>query len=140
MSAQPSFSRLLRILIIEHESADSDLCMRALEKLGYPVHADIARTREDFESRVRLNTYDIVISDYRMPEWTGLDALSALRSIGSDAPFILVTGALGDEFAVECIKQGVTDYVSKDRLARLPIAIERALGERLLRRQCNLAE
>jgi two-component system, cell cycle sensor histidine kinase and response regulator CckA len=140
MPAQHSLSRLLSILVVQHDKADANLCIRALEKLGYPVHTDVASSREEFERHVRLHNHDIVLSDYRMPEWTGLDALSFLRSIGSDAPFLLVTGALGDEIAVECIKQGVTDYVSKDRLARLPIAVERALGERLLRKQCDRAE
>ncbi len=140
MSAPHSLSRLLRILVVQHEKADADLCIHALEKLGYSVHTDIASSREEFQSQVRFHNHDIVLSEYHMPDWTGLDALSFLRSIGSDAPFLLVTGVLGDETAVECIKQGVTDYVSKDHLARLPIAVERALGERLLRKQCDRAE
>jgi PAS domain S-box-containing protein len=74
-----------------------------------------------------------VLADYRLPGWTGMDAFSVMRQAGHDVPFILVTGFLGEEVAVECIKQGVTDYVLKEHLARLPLVAARALEERALR-------
>ena len=78
-------------------------------------------------------SYDIVLSDYNLPQWTGMDVLKLLQQAKLDIPFILVTGTLGEEAAVECIKMGVTDYVLKDRLARLPVAVQRALDEKALR-------
>jgi PAS domain S-box-containing protein len=82
-----------------------------------------------------LNTksFDVVLSDYRMPGWTGVDALTEIVKLGQDIPLILVTGTLGDGKAVECIKLGITDYVLKDQLARLPMAILRAHEEKALR-------
>jgi PAS domain S-box-containing protein len=84
---------------------------------------------------VTQNSFDAVLSDYRLPNWNGLDALSALRAVGNDTPFILITGTLGEEAAVECIKQGVSDYVLKDNLARLPLVLGRALTEKRLREE-----
>ena len=72
--------------------------------------------------------------------WTGLDVLNQLRSERHDIPFILVTGALGEERAVECMRNGVSDYVLKGRLERLPVAIRKALDEKRLRREREHAE
>ncbi|MCI0402190.1 MAG: ATP-binding protein, partial [Acidobacteria bacterium] len=73
------------------------------------------------------------IADYRLPAWRGLDAVEVLKAHGKDIPVIIVTGSLGDELAAECIRRGASDYVLKDRLARLPIAVRRALQERAMR-------
>jgi chemotaxis family two-component system sensor kinase Cph1 len=77
----------------------------------------------------------VVLADYNLGSWRGMDALEILRIEGRDIPLILVSGALGDVTAVECIKQGATDYVLKDSLTRLPISIRRALEEKSLRDQ-----
>ena len=77
---------------------------------------------------------DIMLADYNLPSWKGMEALEILRREGLDIPMIMVSGALGDMTAVECIKRGATDYVLKDGLARLPEAIRRALQEKDLRR------
>src|SRR6202012_5080904 len=73
------------------------------------------------------------LADYRLPSWSGLDAFADLRAAGRDIPFLLVTGTLGEEAAVDCIKQGISDYILKDRLKRLPVALNRALSEKALR-------
>ncbi len=125
----------LRVLLVEHTQADIDLSLLELKKAGVAVCADVAQTPEEFGQRLLQNHYDIILADYRLPDWTGLDALAMLRHLGQDTPFLLVTGTLGDEVAVECIKQGVTDYVLKERLARLPLAVQRALEEAALRRE-----
>src|SRR5439155_71933 len=83
--------------------------------------------------RVRSNSYQVVLADYNLPQWRGLEALNVLRNEKLDIPLILVSGALGDVSAVECIKQGAMDYVLKDRLARLPVAVLSALQEKRLR-------
>jgi hypothetical protein len=129
-----------RILIVEHDAADAELCRHVLQKANHYLQIDMAANRDDYLARIRETPYDAVLSDYRMPGWSGLDALEMLRREGKDTPFLLVTGALGDETAVECMKKGVADYVLKDRLARLPMAIERAIGEEHLREDSVRAE
>ncbi|HEY4718965.1 MAG TPA: response regulator, partial [Candidatus Methylomirabilis sp.] len=133
-------TRPLRLLIVEHDPRDVELMIRALEKEGFQVRPDVVDTLEGFESRVRASTYDVILADYTLPGWTGMDALIRLHEHGRDIPFILVTGTVGDEAAVECIKLGVTDYVLKDRPARLPIAVTRALEEGALREERRRAE
>ena len=125
----------LRILIVENDLVDAQLCVRELEKAGLEVMADVVQSREEFSERIRLKAFDIVLADYRLSSWTGMDALQSLQELGLAIPFVLVTGTLGEEAAVECIKQGVSDYVLKDRLERLPVAVRRCLEEAALRRE-----
>lgn len=123
----------LRLLIAEDDPDDLDLCLRDLKKSKIDFRTDVASTREGFVGKLREKPFDVVLSDYRMKGWTGMDALAAVKEICPDVPFILISGTLGDELAVECIKLGVTDYVLKHQLARLPMAIRRAREEKSLR-------
>jgi len=123
----------LRVLFFEDCGEDIELSNRALKSSGFDVKWDAAATPGEFINRLRTTPYDVILSDYRMPGATGMDAFELLKSEGIDTPFILVTGALGDEMAVECLKQGVADYVLKDRLACLPGAIRRAQEEERLK-------
>src|SRR6185295_6576316 len=83
---------------------------------------------------------DLVLADYNLGQWRGTDALEIMREEGLDIPLILVSGALGDVTAVECIKQGVTDYVLKDSLGRLPMALRGALKDKSAREERKRAE
>jgi two-component system, cell cycle sensor histidine kinase and response regulator CckA len=123
----------LHVLLIENSVADAELNLHELGHAGFQCKPQIIATRAEFLEHVGRFPFDIVLAGYRLPGWTGMDAFSAMRQAGRDVPFILVTGVLGDEVAVECIKQGVTDYVLKEHLARLPLAVARALEERALR-------
>jgi len=123
----------LRVLFFEDCGEDVELSLLALRSSGFNVKWDAAVTPDEFIDRARTVTYDVILADYRMPGATGMDVFELLKSKGIDTPFILVTGTLGDEMAVECLKQGMADYVLKDRLARLPFAIRRALEEGRLR-------
>jgi diguanylate cyclase (GGDEF)-like protein/PAS domain S-box-containing protein len=109
-----------------------ELCLRELENSGFVATADVVQTPEEFSERMRSERYDLVLADYRLPNWTGMDALKFLKQQEKDVPFILVTGTLGEEAAVDCIKEGAADYVLKDHLARLPVAVRRALAEKTL--------
>jgi light-regulated signal transduction histidine kinase (bacteriophytochrome) len=100
----------------------------------------VVQAQAEFERELRAHRPDIVLADYNLPQWKGMDALDVLRREGLDIPLILVSGALGDVTAVECIKRGATDYVLKDGLARLPEAIRRALQEKRLLRLRRQAE
>jgi PAS domain S-box-containing protein len=125
--------RALRILYLENDPRDARLALAELDHAGFDVAVDVVETREEFCPALDRSPYDLVLADYRLPAWRGTQALEELRRKGLETPFILVTGALGEEAAVDVIKQGATDFVLKDHLARLPRAVERALEERSLR-------
>lgn len=120
----------LRVLVVEHDPADAQRCVYELQKAGFQVHADVVATPGGFAARVGSQPYDVVLADYELPGWTGLEALRALKNTGAEIPFILVTGTLGDERAVECVKQGAADYIVKHNLDRLPTAVRRALQDK----------
>jgi two-component system cell cycle sensor histidine kinase/response regulator CckA len=126
-------ARPLRILIAEDSQEDLELTIRELNKARLDVKIDTVSTREAFADKIRTHTVDMVLSDYRMPGWTGMDAFSEIVKSGQDVPLILVTGTLGDLKAVECIQIGMADYVLKQQLERLPMAILRAQEAKLLR-------
>jgi PAS domain S-box-containing protein len=128
-----SAGEALRVLVVEHDAADVDLNLAALARGGFAVAHDVVATSEEFARCLRARPYDVVVADYRLPNWTGMDAFMEMRSLGIDTPLILVTGTLGDERAVDCVKQGVSDYILKENLARLPMAVHRALDERRAR-------
>jgi signal transduction histidine kinase len=128
----------LRALLVEDNPLDAALVVRALCKDGFDVTADVVQDEPGFTKALRAHSPEVVLADYNLPSWKGMDTLAVIRCEGLDIPMILVSGALGDVTAVECIKQGATDYVLKDGLARLPEVIRRALREkteRTLRRQ-----
>ncbi|HZL53336.1 MAG TPA: PAS domain S-box protein, partial [Terracidiphilus sp.] len=132
--------KVLRILCAEDVPADAELYLRVLQDAGYEVAADVVSTREEFSRKLESGSYDVVLSDHRMPGWSGTDALEALKRSTKDIPFLLVTGAIGEEAAAEFIKQGATDYILKDRPTRLPAAVRRALEEKAARDERTRAE
>jgi PAS domain S-box-containing protein len=123
----------VRLLFAEDDPNDLDLCLRDLEKSGLRFQADSAFTLEEFARKLREEPADVVISDYRMKGWTAMDALAMIQESWPGVPLILVSGTLGDELAVECMKKGITDYLLKGQLARLPMAIRHAREGRALR-------
>src|SRR5580704_15255448 len=132
-SVEHSDTVSLRILMLEDDPRDVNLCLQELQKSGFEIHIDTVDTEEDFAANLESKTYDLILSDYRIPSWSGGQAFRLVKKSGKDIPFILVTGTLGEEMAVDFIKEGVTDYILKDRLTRLPEAIRRALSEKAMR-------
>ena len=132
--------RKLRVLVVEDEPADAELMLCALRRAGSEASADVAQTAEEFTQLVRKNSYDVILADYKLPNWNGMESVEVLRREGLDVPVIVVSGALGEPTAVECIKQGAADYVLKDRLARLPESVRRALREKKLREEHKQAQ
>ena len=130
----------LCVLLLEDNPLDGELTLQELRKGGFNVVAHMAANAEEFTEQVQTNQYHIVLADYNLPQWTGMEALQVLRSQNLDTPLILVTGSLGEERAVECLKQGATDYVLKDRISRLPSSVRRALEEKRLRQEHKDAE
>jgi PAS domain S-box-containing protein len=126
-------SDALRVLVLEDNPRDAELCIRALRNAGFELQSAIVDTQESFAAKLQSQDYDVVLADFRIPGWNGAEAFRLLKKSGKDTPFILVTGALGEETAVDLIKEGVTDYILKDRLIRLPSAVRRALKEKSTR-------
>lgn len=134
----------LSVLFLEDSAFDVKVSVRQLEKAGFVLDLDVVSTEEQFLSAMRSGkNYDVILSDYNIPGWSGIDALDALQKAGRDIPFILITGTLSEETAVACIKRGISDYILKDRQARLPVAILRSLRDKAAREtevQRNIAE
>jgi signal transduction histidine kinase len=136
MTASPkngSSQNRLRVLVIEDSPADAEIEIAELRHGGFDVAADVVDTHELLRESLSKNSYDIILADYSLPTFRGMDALDILRESSLTTPLILVTGALNSETAVECVKQGAMDYVLKDHLARLPISVRRALEDVRLR-------
>jgi PAS domain S-box-containing protein len=132
---EPQAKTRLRALILEDTEDDLELILRNLREAGFNLEYTHAQNEEEFRAALCGNDFDVVLSDYRLPAWTGIDALLELRRTNKDIPFLLITGTLGEEAAVDCIKQGVTDYILKDHLSRLAGAVSRALAEKALRQE-----
>jgi PAS domain S-box-containing protein len=131
----------LTALLVEDNPVDSELCIEFLSGAQFDLTADRARTPEEFVEKLQIANYDVVLADYHLgPAWTGMDAFDILQEQGRDVPFILVTAALGEDTAVECMNRGIADYVLKDRMERLPVAIYRALEQRAARNERRRAE
>ena len=122
----------LNVLMLEDNQADAELCMRVLTKAGFAVLPEIVSTAEAFSEKLENNDYDIILADYNLPSWNALEALEMLQQFGNDVPFILVTGVLAEDTALEFITKGADDYILKDRLGRLPLAVRRVLREERL--------
>lgn len=119
----------VRILLVEDDVYDAELLQLLLENEG--LRADIERVdqKEPFEQALRGGNCDIILSDYNLPGFSGLEALRIYRQVGLEIPFLLVSGTIGEEAAVACLKAGAHDYVMKRNLKRLVPAIRRALQD-----------
>jgi DNA-binding NtrC family response regulator len=127
-----------RILILEDEAWDAELAQRLLVGAGLNLEALVVDTKTAFIEQLAAFRPNIILSDYHLPGFSGQEALKIAQEHYPDIPFVFWSGVLGDEAAVALIKQGATDYVLKDRPARLPSVIMRALSE--AEQRANLAE
>ena len=130
----------LRALLIEDSEDDALLVLRELRRGGYDPTFDRVETHEDMKAALENGMWDIIIADYVMPHFSGPAALTLLKETELDIPFIIVSGKIGEETAVEAMKAGADDYIMKDNLARLVPAVERELKEAETRRAHNRAE
>ena len=125
----------LRILIVEDSEDDTFLIVRALSLEGFDIDFKRVETSSEMRQALEQESWDTVISDYQMPAFDGLAALKIYQEFGLDIPFIVVSGAIGEETAVRVMKAGAHDYILKGNLTRLVPAIERELGETRLRQE-----
>ena len=119
----------LHILHLEDDFNDAELVQTALEEDGFRFDMTCVETEADFLAALAKNNYDIILADYMLPSFDGLAALAIAHENTPEVPFIFVSGVMGEELAIETLKNGATDYVLKQRLSRLAPAVRRALKE-----------
>src|SRR5437867_698649 len=120
---------LLNILCLEDDPHDAMLVQEALKEAGIEGHVRWVSCRAEFLSALEQGGADLVLSGYALPQFDGLPALALVRGVAPDTAFILVSGTLGEEAAIESLRSGATDYVLKTRLSRLAPAVRRAVDE-----------
>ena len=125
----------LKILILEDNQSDADLLHRELKKSGLSFTSKIVQTREEYENALQNFNPDIILSDYSLPAFDAVKAFRIKQNKSPYIPFIIVSGIIGEENAVELIKNGVTDYASKDKLFTLSPKINRSLRDREERKE-----
>jgi DNA-binding NtrC family response regulator len=119
----------LRVLIVEDSEDDTLLLVRELRRGGFEPEFIRVETPEDLGAALKDREWDLVISDYLMPHFSGLDAFRMVRESGLDLPFIIVSGKIGEDTAVEAMRVGVHDYIMKDNLLRLAPAVQREIED-----------
>jgi PAS domain S-box-containing protein len=133
-------SSMLKLLILEDRPEDVELVLYELRRAGFHPRWWHAENEEQYTQYLAENQMDVILADYRLPQFNALRALQMLKERQIDVPFIVVTGTVNEETVVECMHQGAADYLLKDRLARLGQAVTRALDERQLRAEKQRAE
>src|SRR5262245_11747717 len=129
----------LRVLILEDQPADAELMLYELRRAGFAPVWERVETEAEYLAHLD-QSLDVILADYHLPQFDALCALRHVQECGLDVPFIIVSGNLGEERAVQCVKQGATDYLLKDRLTRLGQAVEQALEQKHLRHARRQAE
>jgi signal transduction histidine kinase len=119
-------SRTLNILYLEDVEADAMLICKKLKEEGFDFQVDLVSTEGEYSEKLEKGGYDLILSDYNLPGYSGIAALMLSRKLQPDVPFICVSGTIGEDMAVELIQLGASDYILKDRPSRLSVAIERA--------------
>lgn len=119
----------LRILHLEDSPSDATLIREAIRRDGLSCEHTLARDRNEYEKALNKGHYDIILADYRLPGFDALQALQMVRAKNPDIPFILISGAMDEEVAIESLKEGATDCVMKSRLDRVGKVIRRAVAE-----------
>jgi len=129
----------IRVLIVEDREADAELMLHELQQAGYNADWQRVETEPDFLAGLKTNP-DLILADWSLPQFNGLRALQLANERGQDIPFIIVSGVIGEEAAVESMRLGVADYLMKDRLGRLGQAVCHALEDKQLRAERKRAD
>jgi signal transduction histidine kinase len=128
-------NKSLRVLIVEDSENDALLLLKELTRSGYDPFYERVYTGADLKLSLENQAWDVIISDFVMPQFDGLEALKLIKEMGIDTPIIIISGKISDETAVRAMKAGAADYIMKDNLKRLGPAIERELKEAFTRRE-----
>lgn len=132
--------RPVQILMVEDSVVDMELIVHALRKMRRLVECERVDHEASLRAALATRTWDVILSDWSLPMFSGLAALALAREVDPDLPFIIVSGTIGDGEAVEAMRAGAQDYVLKDNLSRLVPAVERELRDNLSKRQRRLTE
>lgn len=125
---------VLRVLIVDDSDDDTNLIVRKLRSGGYNPEWERVDTYDAMKSALEKKEWDVILCDYKMPSFSAPAALKVAQEINPNIPFIIVSGAIGEETAVEAMKAGAHDYLMKDKLAKLSVAIKREIVEAKIRR------
>jgi two-component system cell cycle sensor histidine kinase/response regulator CckA len=131
----PEPSSTIRLLHLEDSLRDTEIIQHILDAAGLSCHVVVTNTRERFQTALATGAFDVVLCDFNLPDLDGLTALRLAKTALPETPVIVVSGTIDADEAVECLKEGATDYLLKDRLERLPSAVTRALEEAKQERQ-----
>ncbi|MES2374244.1 MAG: PAS domain S-box protein [Bacteroidota bacterium] len=129
----------LHILILEDDPMDAELIQKIIQRAGISFSSVIASDREEFLAAMEANSFDIILADNSLPQFDSEDALNYIKEKELDVPFILVTGTVSEEFAVNMLQQGVDDYILKKNMHRLPTAFKMAIEKRKTKREKKAA-
>jgi DNA-binding NtrC family response regulator len=129
-SAVPRSRKAVSILMVEDSQADAKLVIGALRQADYEPKVEIVQTASEMERALRQGGWDFILSDWVLPEFSGLEALQMHQKSGTKIPIVIVSGRIGEEATIEAMRAGADDYVLKDRLETLAPAMERILTRR----------
>ena len=119
----------IKILLLEDDPDDVDIIQSTLQQYGLSFHLTVAATRPEYENALDSHAFDVIVSDHQLPAFSSIEALRLRNGKKLNTPFILVTGAVSDEYAAAMLHEGAVDYVLKDRLQRLPAALRKAVDQ-----------
>ena len=132
--------RIVRILFVDDTESDVERCLQELKRMDFAVSADWVQVRAEFAERLRTQSYDVIVCDYSMPNWTGMEALELLHQLNLEIPFILASSILDEHLTDAFMKNGAFDCVDKTRLNRLPLAVALAVEEKVWHDERSHAE
>lgn len=135
-----SSARRLRVLLLEDNPDDAELALLELQRAGFSVDSERVESEEALRAALRAGGHDLVLADYNLPSFDAGAAFDILHELAPDLPFIIVSGSIGEDMAVEAMQRGAADYILKDRLARLGQAARRAVDRAQDRRRRRQAE
>ena len=130
----------LKLLLLEDNPADADLIQTLLKRAGLQFSAVVAGDEAEFLAAMKREGYHAVLADNALPQYSSMEALKLIRKTNPNVAFILVTGTVSEEFAVNIIQQGADDYILKTNLTRLPAALQSAIEKKKIRYEKELAE
>src|SRR5215212_10406406 len=130
----------LKILMLEDEISDAELIKKFLQRSGLEFNATLASDKDEFVDAINKDKFDVILADNSLPQFNSVDALKLLKEKNDDTPFILVTGTVSEEFAVNILQQGADDYILKGNINRLPSAIATAIDKLKVKKEKIAAE
>ena len=133
-------NRQLQILLIEDNESDVILLQRTLEKSELLAQYLVVKNALGMQAALQQKEWDLVISDYRLPDFDGEAALGIAKAFDSELPFILVSATVGEEIAIKMMKAGVNDYLMKDNLVRLGVVVKKELAEAKIRKERKMLD